>query len=77
VPGPFAVRHLTYGSGKDLHRPEFGAKAALRTPTIDVSPFLHGWTGAAGRERTSYWGFDATAVPLQGYVPSSSTGTTP
>src|SRR5690606_19969765 len=37
LPGPFVVNSLTYGSGADKRRPEFGAEAALRTPTVDGS----------------------------------------
>jgi dienelactone hydrolase len=37
VPGPFAVRTVTYGSGVNPHRPAFGDDATLRTAPIDGS----------------------------------------
>jgi len=67
-PGHVTVRTLTYGSGSDRHRPEYGQKAALKTPTVDGSPLIERWSGAAGWARTRYWGFDATKLPLQGRV---------
>jgi dienelactone hydrolase len=67
-PGTHRVRTLTYGSGVDRHRPEFGAKVDLRTKSVDGSPLIERWSGAAGWARTRYWGFDATRLPLQGRV---------
>jgi dienelactone hydrolase len=67
-PGAFPVQFLSYGSGTDRHRPEFGAEAALRTAPVDGSPFVERWSGAAGWARTRYWGFDARALPLQARV---------
>jgi dienelactone hydrolase len=67
-PGPHRVRTLTYGSGADRHRPEFGARADLRTKSVDGSPFIERWSGAAGWARTRYWGFEAARLPLQGRV---------
>ncbi len=67
-PGRYAVKTLTYGSGADLRRPEFGARVGLRTQSVDGSPFVERWSGAGGWARTRYWGFDATRLPLQGRV---------
>jgi dienelactone hydrolase len=67
-PGPHAVRELTYGSGTDRHRPEFGAKAALRSRSVDGSLLVERWKGALGWARKAYWGFDAKHLPLQGRV---------
>ncbi len=67
-PGRFVVKTLTYGSGADLRRPEFGARVGLRTQSVDGSPFVERWSGAAGWARTRYWGFDAKRLPLQGRV---------
>lgn len=63
-PGPYAVRTLTYGSGEDQHRPEFGADVDLVTTPVDGASFLSGWTEL----RTAYWGFDETALPRNGRV---------
>jgi dienelactone hydrolase len=67
-PGPFAVHELTYGSGTDRHRPEFGAKAGLRSRSVDGSLLVERWKGAVGWARQAYWGFDAKHLPLQGRV---------
>jgi dienelactone hydrolase len=67
-PGPYAVRELTYGSGTDRHRPEFGAKAGLRSRSVDGSLLVEKWKGAVGWARQAYWGFDAKHLPLQGRV---------
>ena len=66
--GSLTVHALTYGSGQDLHRAEYGAKADLVTEPVDGSHLIEGWSGPAGWTRTRYWGFDATHLPLQGRV---------
>ena len=63
--GPYEVKTLTYGSGMDRHRPEFGAQVSLRTEPFDGSPLLPDWKGWA---RTRFWGFDAKRLPIQGRV---------
>ncbi len=67
-PGPHAVRELTYGSGTDRHRPEFGAKVGLRSRSVDGSLLVERWKGALGWAREAYWAFDAEHLPLQGRV---------
>ena len=81
-PGPYAVTYFTYGSGKDRRRPEFAAGARYLAKSVDGSKLDRLWTGPDGWLRTHYWGFDATALPLQGRVwmpqvasPGSGTGT--
>src|SRR5262245_4222497 len=37
--GTFTVKTLTYGSGTDIQRPEFGKDVTIKTKTVDVSPF--------------------------------------
>lgn len=64
APGPFAVQTLTYGSGTDRHRPEYGESVSLRTEPVDGTPFLSGWQ----RLRTAYWGFGADELPLNARV---------
>ncbi len=63
-PGPYGVLTLTYGSGNDRHRPEFGANANLLTTSVNGDPFVSGWTEL----RTRYWGFDERAMPRNGRV---------
>jgi hypothetical protein len=67
-PGPFRVLQLTYGSGTDRHRPEYGEHVAIRTRTIDGSRLIERWSGRHGWARTRYWGFDAKKLPLQARV---------
>jgi dienelactone hydrolase len=67
-PGPYGVNSLTYGSGMDRHRPEYGGQADLITPSVDGSPFVNNWQGLSGDLRSRYWGFDVTSLPLNGRV---------
>lgn len=63
-PGLYPVRTLTYGSGTDARRPEYGVETALRTAAVDGSALLKGWSGL----RRAYWGFGPEAMPLNGRV---------
>jgi hypothetical protein len=64
LPGHYPVRTLTYGSGDDRRRPEYGAEVTLRTAPVDGSALLQGWSGL----RTAYWGFGPEALPRNGRV---------
>ena len=66
--GPYAVRQMTYGSGTDRHRQEYGADVTIQTPSVDVSSMVDGYGGIVGWLRTMYWGFDLGAVPLNARV---------
>ncbi len=68
LPGPFKVRTLTYGSGTDKHRPEFGQKAALKTESVDATTFIKNNKGWKMKVRHWYWGFDFKRFPLNGRV---------
>ena len=68
TPGSYDVSTLSYGSGRDRHRPEFGADVDLVTEPVDGSAFIEGWEKRSGWARTQYWGFDAEHLPLQGRV---------
>lgn len=68
APGSYEVGYLTYGSGEDNRRVEFGRGADLITPTVDGRPFLSAWSGERGEERKNFWGFDRDELPLQGRV---------
>lgn len=63
-PGPYTIQYLTYGSGTDRHREEFAEQADLISPTADASSFVSGWR----EPRTWFWGFDESALPLNGRV---------
>jgi dienelactone hydrolase len=65
--GPFEVLTLTYGSG-GARRPEFGAGATLRTKPVDATPFVKGTPWLRATLRRWYWGFDASAFPVNGRV---------
>jgi dienelactone hydrolase len=67
-PGPYRVLTLTYGSGTDRWRPEFGERAALKTKTVDATPFVTGNEGWTVAVRKWYWGFGFKAFPLNGRV---------
>ncbi len=66
--GEYQVLTLTYGSGEDLHRLEFGEDADYVTESVDGSKLIDGWEGRGGWARTRYWGFDSEELPLQGRV---------
>ena len=68
TPGSYPVLYLTYGSGDDIRRNEFGRDADLVTSTVDGRPFLNAWSGRSGTERKDFWGFDRDQLPLQGRV---------
>jgi hypothetical protein len=64
-PGPYSVLTLTYGSGSDRHRPEYGADVTLTTSSVDGSKLItKNWT----RLRASYWGIEPNDLPRNGRV---------
>lgn len=66
--GPFTVKSLTYGSGKDKHQKHFGADVDIKTDSVNGVAFLDNWEGLSGWWRTKYWGFDSKALPLNAQV---------
>jgi len=66
--GNYTVKYLTYGSGKDLHRDEFGENVSIVTDSVDGSPFVKNWKKFHGWVRTKYWGFNEKALPLNARV---------
>ncbi len=67
-PGPYRVLSLTYGSGTDRRRPEFGREARLKTRTVDATPFVEGNEGWTVSVRDWFWGFDFKKFPRNGRV---------
>ena len=65
--GPMTVKRLYYGSGKDKRRAEYRDSVTYRTGTVDASPFTR-MEPAAAKSRKKFWGFDATAFPLNARV---------
>ncbi len=68
LPGNYQVEYLTYGSGKDKHRPEFGDEISIATDSVDGSRLIDNWEGLSGKLRTWYWGFDSESLPINGRV---------
>jgi dienelactone hydrolase len=68
LPGPFAVHSLSYGSGDNRHRPEYGTEAALTTPVVDGSAIYGGYHGFSQGYFEWYNGFDFASLPLNGLV---------
>jgi dienelactone hydrolase len=66
--GRHVVRALTYGSGTDRRRPEYGSGAALRTEPVDASPLVKNLKGVKAKLRAWYWGFGGDRFPLNGRV---------
>jgi len=67
-PGNYEVAFLTYGSGKDKHRPEFGEEVNIVTDSVDGSRLIDNWKKLSGKIRTRYWGHDDKALPLNARV---------
>jgi dienelactone hydrolase len=65
-PGPYAVGTLVYGSGDD-RRPLYD-QPDLQSRQVDGRAFVANWSGLNGDLRSRYWGFDDTALPLNGRV---------
>ena len=68
LPGTYVVKTMSYGSGKDLHRPAFSTDMTITTDSVDGSRLIDNWEGLSGKLRTWYWGFDDTALPINGRV---------
>jgi len=68
LPGDYDVLTLTYGTGKDQQRSEFGDDVDLIARRVDGTKLIDNWDGFSGWLRTSYWGFDVTELPLQARV---------
>ena len=66
--GPFPVRTLYYGSGRDKNRAAFRDSVTLKTGIVDGSKFASAPTPALGKERKAYWGFGFDSLPVNGRV---------
>jgi dienelactone hydrolase len=67
-PGPYSVATLTYGSGTDRRRPEYGDDVDLKTGSVDASKLVKGSEGWRMKLRHRYWGFDFESFPVNGRV---------
>ena len=68
LPGPYAVQTLSYGSGQNARRPQFGEAADLVTPSVDGSAIFGGYSGMVDKYFRWYWGFGFDQLPLNGTV---------
>jgi dienelactone hydrolase len=59
---------LTYGAGMDIRRPEYSKSVAIKTTTVDASPFFKDFTGWKANLRERYWGFGMDKLPLNARV---------
>ncbi len=66
--GPYRVRTLFYGSGKDRRRAEFRDSVTLRTGRVNATKLAAGPTPALTKERKKYWGFGFDSLPINGRV---------
>lgn len=66
--GTFQVRTAFYGSGDDRRRPEYGSSVAIRTKSVDGTPFLNVLAGPKAGLRQWYWGFGKDRLPINGRV---------
>ena len=64
LPGSYDYHSFTYGSGRDLHREEYGSKADFISSPVDASAYIKDWP----RLRSLFWGFNYSALPLNGRV---------
>lgn len=66
--GPYSVRSMSYGSGADKRRTEYGEAVSLATPSVDGSAIFNGYSGLAQGYYEWYNGFDFTRLPLNALV---------
>jgi hypothetical protein len=64
--GDYDVENLTYGSGKDVRRAEFGQEADWTSRSLDATKLLPEWKGFRARAREWYWGFSLKEAPVNG-----------
>jgi dienelactone hydrolase len=65
--GSYSVKQLTYGSGTDKQRPEYGKGVTIKTKTVDVSPFAS-IPKDQQKHRLEFWGFDLKKAPINARV---------
>lgn len=62
--GDYKTESLTYGSGKDSRRKEFGENASIVTNTVDGTNFVSNWNFL----RKKYLGYGPDEMPINGSV---------
>ena len=79
-PGPYAVKTMTYGSGDDLWRAEFGQQVNWKSQAVDATRLLNKSLNPASIQlRRWVWGFGFEALPVNGrvWMPDSDEGPFP
>lgn len=66
-PGSYAVRTLVYGSGTDRRRAVFRDSVAIRTGSVDLSPFVSA-SPEITKDRRKHWGFGFDKLPVNARV---------
>ncbi|OEK00232.1 hypothetical protein BFP97_01315 [Roseivirga sp. 4D4] len=66
--GTYEVESFTYGSGKDIRRPEFAEGVKYKTEPVDGRLLLPEWKGKRKKWRERYWGFGIDEAPINGRV---------
>ncbi|SIQ26317.1 alpha/beta hydrolase family protein [Maribacter ulvicola] len=66
--GAYSVQKITYGSGKDLNRLEFGSEVDMITESVNGIAFTDKWTGFGGWWRKRHFGFDSKSLPINARV---------
>jgi hypothetical protein len=66
--GPYSIKVITYGSGKDLRRKEYGSEVGIKTDPVNGLALIDNWEGFGGWWRKKYWGFDSKSLPINARV---------
>jgi dienelactone hydrolase len=66
--GQYKVKSLTYGSGNDCRRAEYGANVTLKAKPVDATPFFDQSSGFFNWMRKLYWKFNSKNYPLNARV---------
>lgn len=66
--GPYQTGFLTYGSGTDRWRGEYGDQVAWASSSVDARDLLGRPSGFGLRLRERWWGFGLDALPVNGRV---------
>ncbi|MFD0586758.1 alpha/beta hydrolase [Paenibacillus sp. GCM10027627] len=64
LPGDYSFQTFTYGSGTDHRREQFGEGTDEVTSPVDGSKYIQDWP----KLKRLFWGFDQTAMPINGTV---------
>lgn len=66
--GTYSIKNLTYGSGKDFRRAEFGQEVHFLSQSVDATKLLPEWEGKKKKWREKYWRFTVDSLPINGRI---------